>query len=228
MAYPPIGHPHYLPDSVREAAAAVADLDEDEEPMSTSPAQQKYHELRSKIAEARKTMEETAKGLFTEMVAELFAENPTLMSFSWTQYTPYFNDGEPCEFGCNGAYPTVSMSMDGDVVGYDSNSGEFTVNGDEIEGVDELVRKFKDMRIDSFSKNGKQYAYDAKTNTVTVDGEKVKTYDERRKMFDGLEKKVGAFMRNFEDEDMETMFGDHVTVTVNRDGTTSTEEYNHD
>lgn len=27
---------------------------------------------------------------------------PTIVEFGWTQYTPYFNDGEPCEFsvGC--------------------------------------------------------------------------------------------------------------------------------
>lgn len=27
--------------------------------------------------------------------------DPTMHSFGWTQYTPYFNDGEPCVFGVN-------------------------------------------------------------------------------------------------------------------------------
>lgn len=26
-------------------------------------------------------------------------DDPTIKAFGWTQYTPYFNDGEPCEFG---------------------------------------------------------------------------------------------------------------------------------
>jgi len=53
-------------------------------------------------------MEETAKGLFTEMSTELFNENPTLMGFGWTQYTPYFNDGDVCTFRCNSDYPRCS------------------------------------------------------------------------------------------------------------------------
>ena len=44
--------------------------------MSTA-AVAKYAELRKKIQDARKQMEETAKGLFSEMSADLFAENPS-------------------------------------------------------------------------------------------------------------------------------------------------------
>lgn len=195
--------------------------------MSTAAAA-KYADLKKKIADARKQMEETAKALFNEMADDLFKENSALQSFSWTQYTPFFNDGDECVFRCNGSYPTVAMIMDGDLLSYDSNRGDFTVNGHEVEGVDELTRKFKDMRIDSFTKNGKVYAYDAKTNNVTIDGVKVKTYDERRGLFEGLEKVVGKFLDAFEDEDMKTMFGDHTQVTVNRDGTIEKEEYQHD
>jgi len=195
--------------------------------MSTAAAK-KYSELRKKIADAKKVMEETAKGLFSEMATDLFDQNSALMSFQWTQYTPYYCDGDVCEFSCNGDYPTVSMMVDGDLLGYDSNSGEFTVNGHEEESVDSLQRSFKSLGVDEYKKNGRTYAFDKKTNKVTVDGQKVKTYDERRTMFEGLEKTVGSFMRNFEDEDMETMFGDHVQVTVKRDGTINVEEYQHD
>lgn len=31
--------------------------------------------------------------------AECFEKFPELKSFSWTQYTPYFNDGDSCVFG---------------------------------------------------------------------------------------------------------------------------------
>jgi len=240
MPYPPPGHPHYIPDEVRAATAAAAakayaiskgyEYDDEEDPidMTTSAAAQKYSELRSKIAEARKIMEETAKGLFNEMADGLFKENSALQSFSWTQYTPYFNDGDECVFRSNGSYPTVSMIVDGDVLGYDSNSGEFTVNGDEEESVDSIQRKFRDLGVDEFKKNGRTYAYDKKTNTITVNGEKVKTYEQRRALFEGLEKVVAKFLDAFEDEDMKTMFGDHMRVTVNRDGNIETEEYQHD
>ena len=235
MPYPPPGHPHYLPDEVREAqangvaAAARAKYEPKEEPMSTAAAQ-KYAELRSKIAAARKTMEETAKGLFIELSAELFANNPQLVSYSWTQYTPYFNDGDECVFRCQGDYPTVVIVVDDGVLGYNSNSGELELDGEELESAEDILRQFKNLGggVDSFSKNGKIYAFDTQANTVTVNGEKIKTYDEHRKVFDGLEKVVGKFLGAFEDEDMKTMFGDHMRVTVHSDGTIETDEYQHD
>lgn len=196
--------------------------------MSTGVAAQKYTELRKKIADARKQMEETAKGLFNEMSADLFNEHQNLVSYSWTQYTPYFNDGDECVFRCQGDYPTVSISTDDGVLGYDCNYGEMLLNGEKLPSSEDLTRKFKDMGVDSFVKDGKSYAFDKKTNTVTVNGEKIKSYDDHRKVFDGLEKVVGKFLGAFEDEDMKTMFGDHMRVTVNRDGTIETDEYQHD
>lgn len=29
-------------------------------------------------------------------------DDPTIIEFGWTQYTPYFNDGDPCVFGVSG------------------------------------------------------------------------------------------------------------------------------
>lgn len=196
--------------------------------MSTSVSAQKYAELRSKIAEAKKQMADTAKSLFTEMSAELFAENPTLVSFGWTQYTPYFNDGEQCVFSCNGSYPTVSVNVNGDLHSHDSNRGGMLVNGKEEKSADDLVRTFRSMGVDSFSKNGKQYAYNPITSEVTADGVKVPSYEDVRKIFRPMEQVVSAFMENFADEDMETMFGDHVRVVVHRDGKIEIEEYQHD
>jgi hypothetical protein len=209
--------------SISSPAVAVAK----EPPMSTAAAA-KYKELRKKIADAKKTMEETAKGLFIDMATDLFNDNPDLVSFGWTQYTPYYNDGDVCTFRCHGDYPTVSMIVDGDVWSYDSNRGDLLVNGHEQESSDELVRKFQSLGVDEFKKGGKTYAYDKKTNTVTVDGKRVPTYEENDRVFDALEKKVGAFMRNFEAEDMLVMFGDHAQVTVTRDGNVEIEEYQHD
>jgi hypothetical protein len=208
---------------------ALAHPEPEERPVSTAAAT-KYNELKAKIADARKQMEETAKGLFTEMAADLFAENPDLVSFGWTQYTPYFNDGDPCVFRCNGSYPTVTIVVDGDVIGYDSNQGELVRNGKEIKSAEDLKRTFDSLgpAVDSFVSNGKTIAIDRATNTITEDGIRVKTYSQIHDMFRPFEKKVATFLKTFEDEDMETMFGDHMRITVTRDGKVETEEYSHD
>ena len=56
------------------------------------------------------------KDNFHGLTKELFNSYPELNSFGWTQYTPYFNDGEPCEFSSNHTYPTIN--------GNDENYGE--------------------------------------------------------------------------------------------------------
>lgn len=44
---------------------------------------------------------------------EMFAEHSTLGAIRWQQYTPYFNDGDPCEFSVNEAeYLLVGEDLD--------------------------------------------------------------------------------------------------------------------
>lgn len=42
--------------------------------------------------------QEKAKAAMNEIFKEFFKENPSISAIHWNQYTPYFNDGEPCEF----------------------------------------------------------------------------------------------------------------------------------
>ena len=44
------------------------------------------------------------KGEFTTIFAEIFKAYPNVEKVAWTQYTPYFNDGDPCVFGVNGLH----------------------------------------------------------------------------------------------------------------------------
>lgn len=42
-----------------------------------------------------------------EAFKELFDKHPRLESVTWVQYTPYFNDGDPCYFGVWGFDPSI-------------------------------------------------------------------------------------------------------------------------
>lgn len=73
----------------------------------------------------------------------LFAKYPGLESFGWTQYTPYFMDGDPCVFGIknaqmNGSYCEVGY--------YDMNDAEY------FDGMDDAM-----IEIESFLKNIRKY-----------------------------------------------------------------------
>lgn len=64
---------------------------------------EKLNELAAIMEKARQECAEKGKAAFSAAVADLFASHPKLEEFGWKQYTPYFNDGEPCEFSVHGA-----------------------------------------------------------------------------------------------------------------------------
>jgi hypothetical protein len=71
---------------------------------------------KAKLAELKVKMEALTAELKTnyseglkEAAEDIFSAHPHLESFSWRQYTPYFNDGEPCEFNIYADYPDVKF-----------------------------------------------------------------------------------------------------------------------
>lgn len=93
---------------------------------SKSPVKKKSGKKRSggtslmaRIAEERKRIEKSerktassGRKLFEEATKHLFNQFPELKKFSWTQYTPYWNDGDECLFGCNIDYAIVNEDED--------------------------------------------------------------------------------------------------------------------
>lgn len=142
-------------------------------------------------------------------------DDPTMDSFGWTQYTPYFNDGEPCVFSVNEPwFKTVDdvkrpETADGDEDEYDDGdnynftigySGHPTLGHREYDYVGEWPNRTKVARA---------YAGPDETR-----------YDRCVALGEAIE--GGAF----EDVLLEA-FGDHCQVKVTRSGIT-VDEYSHD
>jgi hypothetical protein len=85
-------------------------------------AMQRYEEAKVAMAEAKEVMRQTAKDAFAEQSIPVFENHPMLRSFSWTQYTPHFNDGEPCYFRSNTDYPKVVFQ--GQAESHDDEDGD--------------------------------------------------------------------------------------------------------
>jgi hypothetical protein len=160
--------------------------------MNTPAVKSKYIEAKKKMEDLRKQIEEQAKTFFQEESKEIFAKHPDLERFSWTQYTPYFNDGDECVFGVNRDY--IGLAMKDEVA---------DVEDDEEEDFDDY----------------ETYDY--------VNGKKVYRSDDKLTAKQRAGRDVIAFLHLFEDEDYKTMFGNHVRVTVSRDGV-SKDDYEHD
>jgi hypothetical protein len=74
--------------------------------------QERLQELRTQREELNRRLTEMSGQMFTEASVALFTEHPELKSFQWSQYTPYFNDGETCTFSVNRDYFTIT-TVDG-------------------------------------------------------------------------------------------------------------------
>lgn len=54
----------------------------------------------------------TMRNSMKQFFVEFFKENPSINAVIWTQYTPYFNDGDACEFSVNGPCFTNALGED--------------------------------------------------------------------------------------------------------------------
>lgn len=79
----------------------------------------------AKLEQAVKEARETARNAFMDELKKLFANHPELKTMTWSQYTPYFNDGDPCSFSVNDAYISNYTDI--------SPWGEWTGDDDEPE-----------------------------------------------------------------------------------------------
>ena len=55
-------------------------------------------DIMAKKAEFQKELTEFGKAALSEEFKKVFDAHPEIKAIRWTQYTPYFNDGETCEF----------------------------------------------------------------------------------------------------------------------------------
>lgn len=134
-------------------------------------AMQAYKAAKKAAKAAAADANAIVKVAFTDAAKEVFEKFPELTSFSWSQYTPYFNDGDVCTFQCNVDYPTLTFTDETEV---NTNMGEG----------------------------------DAESRSKEIEA-------------------VRSFLGQFDNVDYETMFEDHVTVTITREGKITVEDYEH-
>jgi hypothetical protein len=135
----------------------------------------------------------TAQELFKETTKEFFDKNPSVTAVIWSQYTPYFNDGDTCEFSVHEPYFT------------NANTDQFEdiTRWGEYEGEDEGVWSDSDW-------------------IFTGDGDYVKERRAKMDLTGVDPASIAKFSRLIQSADMEdvmeAMFGDHVRVVATRNG----------
>ena len=97
-----------------------------------SDLQSAFDKLLDEQRALQKKFQTTAQALFKETTKEFFDKNKNVTAIVWTQYTPYFNDGDTCEFNVNDATFTNAPDPESVTWGeYDGNE-EVAADGSEI------------------------------------------------------------------------------------------------
>ena len=153
---------------------------------------------------------------FPVMFTEIFKQAPNLKSFGWRQYTPYFNDGDSCEFGVNVDYPLIN--------------GEDEDYGDDVE-ISIKIQDYKTLETEE----------DVRINNEVAEKAGMTWYKNKKVGDNGLcynakydaaaDKAVNEIkevLASIPEDFFEDMFGDHVTVTIYADGNIDVADYEHD
>ena len=161
-------------------------------------------ELKKKLAVLRTEMKEKGAELIKADFAEFFAANPKVTAIAWTQYAPYFNDGDACTFSVHEFQYTTAPESEVDNVFDELDWGE---PGDSS---------------GAFVSGPAYESYDYETKTFVyrtdVDPEEV-----------AVGKNLAQLERDIVEDDLfETIFGSDCSVMVRRDGSVKIGEFSHD
>lgn len=165
--------------------------------------------IKTKIEAIKKQKEELTAQLrsdFAPMLQPLFEKSEgKIESIGWIQYTPYFNDGEECEFSTN----------------FDLDYG-LRVNGQCLDDQEDIFG----CSLYALRKYGTdEYAsWIAKYPEDTI---KEESKESDLALYACL-KEFEEILESIDDEFYKDLFGDHVEVTVHSNGVIETEEYDHD
>lgn len=169
-----------------------------------SKLQTAFDQLLADQSELQRKFQTQAQALFKEITKEFFDKNPGVTGVVWTQYTPYFNDGDTCEFRVNDATFTNAPIDELNEVRWGEYEGE-AENVWACENVGHVLN------------SDREYYQNTKNIILAaggVDAESCVLFDK-------------AITSGEMESVMQAMFGDHVKVIATRDGF-EVDEYEHD
>ena len=168
-------------------------------------------DLNNKIKTLQDQAAKTSQEVFKASLAKFFAAVPEIKVIFWRQYTPYFNDGDACEFGV------------GEVNFYAEDRDE-----DKESGWDDFnpFKRPSDY-VYREAKAGGKYAAEYQAEIDKYDAIVAKTGVERVAQIQQAIGDVRAMFREISDEYFKMMFGDHVEITATKDGF-QVDEFDHD
>lgn len=171
------------------------------------------------IQEARKQMTAAIREVLENGLVSLFDTYEFLGSIGWTQYTPYFNDGDTCVFGSTITEPSLNSVKD---IEEDTTRNEGYEHGEDFSAhseeniygeYDRGARNYSKFPNPDYDPAYAECEHAVVAFLTTLAGNEARSYhDTTPTTFDS------ALMQ---------IFGDHAQITITRDGI-QVNEYHHD
>jgi hypothetical protein len=96
----------------------------------------KLDALRKEMKALKSKMRKEGEVAMKEAFKELFDSHPVLDAVGWTQYTPYFNDGDTCTFSVNDMFPVFVKTKEKVVLAEEQDEDEDCGSSEEEEWYD--------------------------------------------------------------------------------------------
>ena len=210
-----------------------------------------YNELTTAIRSLREQAKEAAKTILKQGLASYFEKHGSLIRcIVWTQYTPYFNDGESCEFSVHEPvaimWPVVETAEDDEDDYSEDSKYAYYANDFDIQEITKRIKLMTNYEADPLAwskvrvaeRNAEQrgsfrypdnYYITYPPDQCSV--EELNLMLIRATLVDSSLKTdtdaLLAFIRSIDEVIMEELFGDHVRVIITANETI-VEDYNHD
>jgi len=213
--------------------------------------------LQEQINELNAQMREKSKDLMKEAFRDFFTKYDSVVeNVFWTQYRPFFNDGEACEFGVNDVF--ILFEGDEEACEYEGSS---VYDEDDINDLKEKIasweawekdpmgeaQKYKQFYIEQYNRSPfETYPYrryemksseeqmmrEWKPHYVSKEGcqRQLQTAELIVSKYPNLKndfEDIKRMIGGLDENLMEAMFGDHAKVVVSKNGI-EIEEYAHD
>lgn len=161
------------------------------------------------IASTRAAVQEHSKTAVEEHFKRFFEKYPQVAGIRWTQYTPYFNDGDPCSFGVGEFLFKLAPE------GLTELQMAGIVEGGEDEDDPSYLACYDLVRSSTLSRD----------KLVVVDGGSYSytTKELEHPLYQAIRDVVDPLI----DDILETAFGDGVKVTATADGIDIEDYTNH-
>lgn len=162
-----------------------------------------HKELEATIKQARDKIKVEAQALISAVFEDFFATNPNVYGIGWTQYTPYWQDGDECTFEVNDINVYLTEASLEEHGFHEGDQGLLTMRA-------YYAREKKNTKVDGID------AQIAAIGGIEVLEKAINAY-----------KPVKSLLKSIDYQYMEMLYGDHVSVLYTKDGV-EVEEFEHD